>query len=110
MQQPEEKARKDFEHYRLNEDQEDGDDGIGVFVMLEERRQPFPEEVENKKEIANHQNRVDRQFNREGFEGLAGLLFHLRPMGLHNSSSADQPLAAPRLFRSEFLCTWQLSS
>jgi len=110
LQQPEKKAREDFEDDRLNEDQDNRDERVGVFVMLEERRQPFSEEVQNKKEIADHQDRVDGQFDREGFEGLTGLLFHLRPMGLHNSSSAGLPLAAPIRFRSEFLCTGRLSS
>jgi hypothetical protein len=110
LEQPEEKAGKDFERDRLNEDQDNGDDPVSVFVMLEERRQPFPEEMENKKEISDHQDRIDHQLNREGFEGLGGLLFHLRPMGLHNSSSPAPQLAALIPFSSEFLCTWRLSS
>jgi len=44
--------------------------------------QPVPQEIKNQEEIANYQNRIDRQFNGENPETFSSLFFHQAKMAV----------------------------
>ena len=74
------KRRHRVQDNGLAGDEQNGDAGISIAMLRFEPIQPVPQEIKNQEEIANDQNRIDRQFNGENPETFSSLFFHRAEM------------------------------
>ena len=74
------KSRHRVQDNGLAGDEQNGDAGISIAMLRFEPIQPVPQEIKNQEEIANDQNRIDRQFSGENPETFSSLFFHQAKM------------------------------
>jgi hypothetical protein len=72
----EQESGQSFEHYGLADDQEDGNTGVSVAMVLGELTQGGAQEVQDEKEVTDHEHGVDHQLDQECPQGRGCVLFH----------------------------------